>query len=522
MQSTKLSFKQALQNPDVLSVTWELVPGRGAWEKSQDHVLKMAELAAKDQRINGITITDNPGGKPAILAHTLAVEAKSFGIEPIIHFTCKDKNRNDIESELYALARSGVQNLLVMTGDYPSDGYTGRPKPVFDLDAVHALKLINHMNKGEDIPSYKGRMTLQATNFFAGAVVSPFKRDEAEVMNQYYKLHKKVRSGAGFIITQLGYDARKFDELKKYMKDHNLDVPLIGNIFYLTPSTAKLMYNNKIPGCVVTEKLLNELEAEKSKYGDKKEVYLLRSAKLYAILKGLGYDGVNISGHGLDYWDVCHIIEKGEELSANWKDIVHEFNFPQKDGFYYYVKKVDGLNENIINDMSLTNSGGFSPMFFALSLVHDLFFRRSSPLFPLVKAIARLIDKSFLKKPFTWLEYAIKSVTNECLFCGDCAMHEIAFICPMSKCPKQQRNGACGGSFEGWCEVYPGKMKCIYVKAYQLYKATGAQERLKVGYIPPCDWKLYRTSSWLNYLNDRDYSSKSSEYIPSEKEKAKK
>jgi len=118
----------------------------------------MAELAAKDPDINGITITDNPGGKPAILACTLAVETKNFGIEPIIHFTCKDKNRNDIESELYALARSGAKNLLVMTGDYPSEGYSGRPKPVFDMDAVHALRLINHMNKGEDIPSYKGRL----------------------------------------------------------------------------------------------------------------------------------------------------------------------------------------------------------------------------------------------------------------------------------------------------------------------------------------------------------------------------
>jgi len=34
MQSAKLSFKQALESPEVLSVTWELVPGRGAWEKS--------------------------------------------------------------------------------------------------------------------------------------------------------------------------------------------------------------------------------------------------------------------------------------------------------------------------------------------------------------------------------------------------------------------------------------------------------------------------------------------------------
>jgi len=61
--------------------------------------------------------------------------------------------------------------------------------------------------------------------------------------------------------------------------------------------------------------------------------------------------------------------------------------------------------------------------------------------------------------------------------------------------------------------------KGIYVKAYGLYKARGSQERLKEGYIPPCDWKPYRTSSWLNYFSDRDYSSKPGEYILSEKGK---
>jgi len=57
------------------------------------------------------------------------------------------------------------------------------------------------------------------------------------------------------------------------------------------------------------------------------------------------------------------------------------------------------------------------------------------------------------------------------------------------------------------------------VRAYQLFKAVGAQEKLKEGYIPPCDWKLYRISSWLNYFNDRDYSSKDNEYVSTEKKK---
>ena len=69
-------------------------------------------------------------------ASFLGVEIRQLGTEPLVHFTCKDKNRNELESLLYGLERASVRNRLVMTGDAPKSGYLGRPKPVFDLDPV--------------------------------------------------------------------------------------------------------------------------------------------------------------------------------------------------------------------------------------------------------------------------------------------------------------------------------------------------------------------------------------------------
>ena len=502
----KLSFRDALFQPEKLSVTWELVPGRGAREKSQEYVMKMAEFATKDSRINGITITDNPGGKPAILAYTLAVEAQKLGIEQIVHFTSKDKNRNAIESELYALARSGIHNLLVMTGDYPTQGFAGRPKPVFDLDSVNTLKLVDNLNNGCSRPSNRGPNLLQATEFFAGAVVSPFKATEAEVMAQYYKLQKKIASGARFIITQLGYDARKFEELRQYMDLYNPDIPLIGNIFVLSVPIGKLMNGNMIPGCVVTDQMLSMMEAEKTTGGNNKELQLLRAAKLYGLLKGLKYNGVNIGGHGLDYSDMQYIIEKGEELSLNWQDIIEEFHYPQHNGFYFFEKdKSTGLNTNKPVNRAETGSTKRSLSFSFFSLIHRTFFDQKSLFFPIIRSIAQRIDKSFLRKPFTYFEYITKKITNDCQFCGDCVIHELGFICPMSQCPKQQRNGACGGSRDGWCEVYPEQQKCIYVTMYALFKTAERDQHMTGKQVPPCNWELYKTSSWLNYFNNRDY-----------------
>lgn len=507
MREKKLSYKEAVLSKEHFSVTWELVPGRGSTEPAQDQVIETARQAVEDPRINAFTITENPSGKPAILPYPLAKQIlDETGGETLIHFTCKDKNRNEIESQLHAMNRSKLSNLLVMTGDYTTEGFGGRPKPVFDIDAVHTLRIIKKMNQGYEIPVRKGTKQLNKTDYFAGAVVSPFKSTEPEQMAQYYKMHQKVDNGASYLITQLGYDARKFDELKRYADKYDIGVPLIGNIFVLSLPVAKMMNKNLIPGCVVTDKMIKEMEEEKAKYPDHKERQLLRAAKLYAVLKGLKYDGATIAGHGMSYKDLCYVLDKGEELLPNWQEIVKEFDYPMDNGFYYFEKDpVTGLNTDVPVDRTKTGHKRntlFDRMF---GMVHSLVFKESAPFYPIVKFFAKKIDKNFLNKPFTWFEYYTKTFTNECRFCGDCVMHEIGFQCPMSKCPKNQRNGACGGGRDGWCEVYPGKQKCIYVVMYEKLKAHKKEYTMKLRYTPPCNWDLYKTSSWLNFFNERDY-----------------
>ena len=77
-------FKDSLLDKDTMSVTWEVVPGRGAREKAQETALAQAESAAKGGKVHAVTITDNPGGNPAILADYLGVEILKMGIEPLV------------------------------------------------------------------------------------------------------------------------------------------------------------------------------------------------------------------------------------------------------------------------------------------------------------------------------------------------------------------------------------------------------------------------------------------------------
>ncbi|HEX3015738.1 MAG TPA: methylenetetrahydrofolate reductase C-terminal domain-containing protein [Desulfobacteria bacterium] len=496
-------FKESILDKNTLSVTWELVPGRGAREKAQEVAMANAELAAKGGKVHALTITDNPGGNPAIAADYLGMEIMKLGIEPLVHFTCKDKNRNQMESILHGLDRGGVRNLLVMTGDYTTSGFKGRPKPVFDLDPTHTVELIKEMNNGLEVPGFKGSTINQKSDFFAGCAVSPFKATEAEQMVQYFKMKKKVEAGAQFIVTQLGYDARKFHEVLTFLKVNHLDVPVVGNIYILPYGAARVMNANKLPGCVVTDKLLKELAAEKEAADKGLAARLLRAAKMYAILKGMGFAGVHIGGNNIKYEQVEYIIDKGEELSKNWLDLVPEFDYPMDKGFYLFEKDPKtGLNTEVFTNRKDRPLDG--PVTFGYKLLrfaHSMAFEPGTPFFPMMQSIyaSRQSKKH-------GLEHIIKVISNDCKDCGDCMLLDLAYLCPMSQCPKNQRNGACGGSYQGWCEVYPNEKQCVWVRAYARLKKYGEEAQLGAYRVPPCNWDLYQTSSWYNFYMGKDHS----------------
>ncbi|MBN2706235.1 MAG: methylenetetrahydrofolate reductase C-terminal domain-containing protein [Deltaproteobacteria bacterium] len=497
-------YRDSLLDKERFTVEWEVVPGRGAFEKSQEDFIRKAEQAAASGKIDALTITDNPGGNPSVSPEIMGGEVKKLGLEPISYFTCKDKSRNQLESLLYGLERNAVANLLVMSGDYPASGFKGRSRPVYDLDPLHVLQLITAMNEGLEYPGMKASIKLKPSNFFPGAVVSPFKRLESEQMLQYYKLKKKIAAGARFIITQTGYDARKFHELIQIKEQEGYAVPFIGNIYILPFGAASVMSRNMVPGCVVTSKLVEILDGERKSEDKGKAARLLRGAKMYAFMKGMGYDGVHVSGLGVDFDDVVQIIEKGEELTSDWRNVMDEFDFPQKGGFYYFMKGSAG--EINSRESAPRTSRPVVPLSYKFSrLVHNQCFETRGILFG---AIQKLVDKSAESGFFRFVEHLVKVALYECMDCGDCALADVAYLCPMSQCPKNQRNGPCGGSYEGWCEVYPNEKQCLWVRAYDRLKNYNEEEQFAGEIVPPPDWTFFHTSSWANYFLGRDHSAK--------------
>ena len=492
-------FHLDLDDPSRFVITLELVPGAQPSRRNVDGVLKIAEDAFQDGRVSAVSITDNPGGNPALAPDALAFQIFRKGMDAIVHFTCRDMNRGGMESRALQLGMVGMKNILALNGDYIGKGFGGQGAPVFDLDSVNLICMLKMLNQ-------KARELGDPEDFFVGCAVSPFKQTEAETIAQYAKMCKKLAAGADFIITQLGYDARKFEELIRIQKEMGCNVPSLASLYILTPGAARMMNRGKIPGCVVTDKLLKQVESEWTDKAEGFQAAVERSAKLGVVLKGLGYRGIHIGGIHKSFELAARVLDRMEQIEDRWRDFLPDFDYPLQGGYYVYPKEAFIKNrpaKRIKSPNPITSVDRWRFIF--LNKMHDLFFNFDSHLASYLKYVARILDKSKFGRALVHLaEHPIKIVMLSCQRCGDCGIQHLGFQCPESGCPKHTRNGACGGSRNEMCEVRPEQL-CVWVGAYRRWDSIGDADKMFGNCVPPRMWELNHSCSWLNFHLGRDH-----------------
>ncbi len=107
-----------------------------------------------------------------------------------------------------------------------------------------------------------------------------------------------------------------------------------------------------------------------------------------------------------------------------------------------------------------------------------------------------------VEKPVALVERGVKSLLFDCRMCGQCVLSSTGMSCPMN-CPKQLRNGPCGGVRPGeYCEVKPD-MKCVWALAWSgaSRMSSGAAQINEV--LPPVEHTLQGTSSWLRVSREK-------------------
>lgn len=495
------SLQEKLSQGSEFLIGVELVSIRGSM--AEDRAIKVrghATQLAASPRIDWISITDNAGGNPQLAPQALGKPILYAGKEVVIHLTCKDLNRNGLESAAWQLNSEGFHNVLAMTGDYPISGNEGRAKPVFDIDSVGLISLLHKMNRGFGD-------TYQKTDFCIGAVTTNYKLREGEVVPQYLKLEQKVACGARFIINQVGYDARKARELRRYMDHHGMrDTPLIGNVFVLNARLAKVFHDKRIPGVVVSDALLAECLRHESSPDKGAAFFQQFAAKQVAIFRGLGYRGAYLGGvHDLA------VIERILDLERSfapddWKTFAREIAFARPGEFFYYA---DDDAQPPRREPHVPGPSRHAGLSYRLSKwVHDVMFTRGTLLSRWgARLSARAADPLQGPKPVRALEHASKALLFGCKDCGDCSLPDIAFLCPESSCAKNQRNGPCGGTRDGRCEV-DGYGDCIWLRAWERLQRDGAELDLLKHAPVIQNQGLRGTSAWANSWLGRDHTAK--------------
>ncbi len=493
----------------------ELVSVRGGMaERSAVKARDFAnELIACD-KIDWISITDNAGGNPQLAPTALGKPILYSGKEVVIHLTCKDLNRNGLESEAWLLNSEGFHNILAMTGDYPVAGNDGLAKPVFDIDSVGLISMLNKMNQGLDPKSTNGNgktQRLQKTEFCIGAVTTNFKLREGEVIPQYFKLQKKIECGAQFIINQIGFDSRKISELRFYMDAHGMkNVPLIGNVYLLTPRVAELFAEGRLPGIILTQPLLELCRKHAQSPDGGKAFFLEFAAKQMAIYRGLGFRGIYLGGVH-NFQAIEKLLEIERSFAADdWKQFAREIKFFRPGEYFFYEENAGtGLADLARKTQApAVRSKHIGPMYHLSHWSHGVAF---SPGRALARWGAKICtnsrDSMQGPKPLRILEHVSKSVLFQCKDCGDCSLADIAFLCPESQCAKNQRNGPCGGTRDGRCEV-DGYGDCIWLRAYERLKHEGKEQNL-LNHAPVIQNQGLRgTSAWANFWLGRDHAAK--------------
>lgn len=514
-----MTLRHKLEETHDFVIGVELVSTRGTVTETRagKTVDFAAELAASPQ-VDWVSITDNAGGNPKLAPAALGAIIRTAGREVVVHLSCKDFNRNALESEAWHLSSQGLHNVLVLSGDYSGAGIHGGAKPVFDIDSVGLLTLLAEMNAGLDVarPGAKKPARLAPTSFYPGGVVTNFKLHENEVIPQLLKLEKKLQCGARWIINQIGYDARKSSELIAWLAARGWgQVPLIGNVYVLNPGVARIFRAQTIPGVVISDELLALCSRYESAPDRGKAFFLELAARQLAIYRGLGYRGGYLGG--------VHTIAEVEQVLAierrfgpeDWRQFARELRYSRPGEFFLYAEDpatglADPARLHPAYAASRTKPAKTAHVTFSYrfsKFVHGLMFTEGRGLWRTGQKLTTAARDP--RQGPAWLRFAErtgKAAMFGCQDCGDCSLPDTAFLCPESACAKNQRNGPCGGTRDGKCEVTD--FECIWSRAYDRLNAEGRADALLAHAPVLQDQSLRGTSSWANTWQHRDHLAK--------------
>ena len=219
------------------------------------------DLLRKAQPLAGladaVNVTDGASARAHLSAPIAAALLARAGIEPILQFTCRDRNRIALQADLMGAAACGVHNILCLTGDDPKAGDQPQAKAVFDVDSAMLTTMARDLRDKGELPS--GRKVAGRPRFFLGTADLPI---DPPAGWQPDKLAAKVAAGAEFAQTQFCMDAGVVRRYAARVAEHaaTRGVFLLIGIAPLRSAKSARWMQERLYGTIIPDNLIERLD----------------------------------------------------------------------------------------------------------------------------------------------------------------------------------------------------------------------------------------------------------------------
>jgi len=230
----------------------EIDPPKGV---SLERIFEQVDRVMAGGRVDAIDINSGTMARVGMDAILLAAALEARGVETIPHLTTRDFNIIGLQAVMLgAWAVGGVRNILAITGDPPSVGDYPETSGVYEIDSVGLVKVLSQLNQGKD---WAGKTLGGSTNFTIGAAVNPVAEDLDHEIERFLA---KVEAGAHFAMTQPIFDPEHWHIFLKKLGGKS-PIPVLVGVWPLNSYKQALRLNNEVPGIVIPEPLLLDLQA---------------------------------------------------------------------------------------------------------------------------------------------------------------------------------------------------------------------------------------------------------------------
>jgi methionine synthase / methylenetetrahydrofolate reductase(NADPH) len=191
----------------------------------------------KSVGVDAVNIPDSPRASARLSNQALCLlVAQQVGIEPILHYTCRDRNVLGIQSDLLGASALGIRNLICITGDPPKMGDYPDATAVFDVDAIGLVNIVHNLNHALDIGS---NPMGSGTKFVIGVGANP---GVPNIDEEIRRFEYKVQAGAEYVVTQPVFDLRLLEDFLKRIE--HCRIPVVAGIWPLVSArNAEFMKN---------------------------------------------------------------------------------------------------------------------------------------------------------------------------------------------------------------------------------------------------------------------------------------